>query len=271
MKYSVLMSVYAKESPKFLYESINSMLKQTVTPDEIIIVKDGILTDELENVLYKFENTHAIKTISIKENVGLGEALNIGMKHCRNEMIARMDSDDISRPDRCEKQLRMFAQDSSLAIVSSSVAEFDEDISSIKAIKSVPTSHRNILLYAKRRNPFNHPAVMYKKSAVQLAGGYKHFELFEDYYLWVRLIMNGNQCANIDEPILYMRANKGMYKRRGGVPYLKCIIRFKSRLRSMGFISNTDFFISVLAQGFVAVLPNTIRIMIYRKILRTKK
>ncbi|UQZ33126.1 amylovoran biosynthesis protein AmsE [Paenibacillus sp. PK3_47] len=268
-KYSVLMSIYFKENPNYLRESIESMLQQTLKPDEIIIVKDGTLTPALEQVLNEFANEPCLKIIPLSENKGLGEALNIGMDYCKNEIIARMDTDDISKKDRCEKQFKLFEENELLSIVSSSIMEFEVDVDNVKAIKRLPLTHEQILKFAKKRNPFNHPAVMYKKSVVLQAGGYKHFELFEDYYLWARILMNNAIGANIDEPLLYMRANRNMYKRRGGISYFKCIIHFKWHLRKIGFYSFFDFLTSAFAQGAVAVLPNNIRMKIYKIFLRT--
>lgn len=267
-KYSVLMSIYYKEDPNYFRESVISMLEQTVKPDEIIIVKDGPLTPELDSVIKEFNDESIIKIISLPQNKGLGEALNIGMKHCNNDIIARMDTDDISRKDRCEKQLAMFLKNKSLSIVSSSVAEFDETPDKINAVKRLPVCHQAIVKYAKVRNPFNHPAVMYKKSEVEKAGGYKHFNLFEDYYLWARMIQNGAICANIEEPLLFMRANANMFKRRGGCKYFKAIISFKWHLKKIGFFSIKDFIISSFSQGIVSLLPNKLRIFIYQSFLR---
>ncbi|AIQ37495.1 hypothetical protein R50345_24410 [Paenibacillus sp. FSL R5-0345] len=268
MKYSVLMSLYYKENACYLRESIDSMLNQSLKPDEIIIVKDGELTSSLEEVLSEYANEPCIKIVALKKNLGLGEALNIGMTHCKNELIARMDTDDISRRDRCEKQVKMFMVNELLSVVSCSVMEFEEDINHIKSIKRLPITHESIVKFAKKRNPFNHPAVMYKKSVIDLVGGYKHFELFEDYYLWARIIMNGAICGNIYEPLLYMRANKDMYKRRGGYSYLKCIINFKWHLKKLGFYTLYDFIISAIMQGTVAMFPNRLRMIFYKKFLR---
>lgn len=268
-KYSVLMSVYYKENPSFLRESLLSMFNQTVKPDEIILVKDGLLTDELEEVINEF-SSESLKIISLKENVGLGKALNIGLNKCKNELIARMDTDDISRKDRCERQLDLFKKNNLLSIVSSAVAEFDKDITTINTIKSLPTHHEDIIRYSKKRNPFTHPAVMYKKSDVIKAGGYKHFNLFEDYYLWARMILNGSICHNINEPLLYMRANTDMFKRRGGYQYFKDIFKFKYHLKKIKFYSTKDFLISSFSQGLVALLPNSLRIKIYSIFLRKK-
>ncbi|WP_110114928.1 glycosyltransferase [Bacillus sp. CGMCC 1.16541] len=269
VKYSVLMSVYYKENPVFLRESVQSILNQTIKPFEIIIVKDGELTKELDNVILEFEENSLIKIISLKENKGLGEALNVGLNYCSSELVARMDTDDISMKDRCEKQLRLFDQNKSLSIISSAVAEFEEDVNSIHSIKKIPITHEEIIRFSKKRNPFNHPAVMYKKSAVLRAGGYKHFSLYEDYYLWVRMIMDGAVCANIDEPLVYMRANENMYKRRGGFNYFKNTLNFKWHLVKLGFYTKFDFVMSALPHAIVSLLPNKARIIVYNKFLRS--
>lgn len=268
LKYSVLMSVYRRENPNFFRESLKSMLEQTIKPDEIIIVKDGPLTPELDSVFEEFKD-ETIRIVSLTENRGLGEALNIGLKHCNNELIARMDTDDISKKDRCEKQLSMFLKNKSLSIVSSAVAEFDESPERIDAIKKLPTIHEEIIKYAKTRNPFNHPAVMFKKSEVEKVGGYKHFYLFEDYYLWVRMIQNGAVCANIDEPLVYMRANANMYKRRGGFRYFIAMMSFKLHLKKIGFYSSKDFAVSAISHGVVSLMPNRLRMLVYRFLLRS--
>lgn len=267
-KYSVLMSVYHKEKPEYLRQSIISMLEQSVMPDEIVMVKDGPLTKELESVLDEFSDVEILRLIPLKKNVGLGKALNIGLGKCKNELIARMDTDDISKKDRCKKQLEEFRKNKSLSILSASVAEFDKDINTINNIKKLPSNHKDIVQYAKKRNPFNHPVVMYKKQAVQDVGGYKHFHLFEDYYLWARMILNGAICANIDEPLLYMRANEDMFKRRGGFSYFKSVLKFKWHMFKLGFLSFGDFVSAVAIRGIVSLVPNKIRIKIYKKFLR---
>lgn len=269
-KYSVLMSVYYKENPDYFRASIKSMLNQTIKPYEIIIVKDGKLTRELDEVLSEFKENKLIKVIALEENKGLGEALNIGLQYCSSEIIARMDTDDISREDRCEKQLKLFNENKHLSIISSSVAEFDDDPSKVNSIKKLPTKHDDILKYAKKRNPFNHPAVMFKKSAVQSAGGYQDFPFFEDYYLWIRMIKQGCICENIDDTLVFMRANSNLYRRRGGLLYFKYILKFNITLKKEGFYTLFDLVLATITRGTVALLPNGIRKFIYKSFLRKK-
>ena len=162
-KYSVLMSLYKKENPEYLRIAIDSMLNQTVAPDEIVLVEDGPLTDDLYAVLDEYPMLHRVKN---ETNLGLGLALNVGLKECRNELVARMDTDDCSKPDRCEKQLQRFLEKPYLAIVGSHIDEFIGDTSNVVSQRIVPTTSEEIYKFAKKRSAFNHPVVMYSKTAV---------------------------------------------------------------------------------------------------------
>ena len=182
MQYSVLMSVYEKEQPLFFRESLQSILRQSMPPAQIVVVCDGRLTDELYEVLadVQVDNPALFTIVQLENRSGLGMALNQGMQHCRYEIIARMDSDDISLPDRMKWQIEaMEAHKADL--ISGSVAEFETNPSIPGKIRKLPVTQEEILRFARRRNPFNHPCVMYKKSAVLAAGGYQPFEGFEDY------------------------------------------------------------------------------------------
>lgn len=268
MNYSVLMSVYKKEQPENLKESINSLLKQTVLPAQIVIVCDGKLTEELYEVLHTFEekNPSLFQLVQLAEQSGLGNALNEGMQHCSCDIIARMDSDDISRPDRMEKELSLI-REKHVDIVSGSVMEFETDPKETGKIRKLPKTQEEILRFARRRNPFNHPCVMYKKSAVLAAGGYQPFEGFEDYYLWLRMLKNGATGYNTEQVLLSMRT-KGMYKRRGGLQYAGRILRFRGYMLKHGYCSLGDYLITVCGHVAVSLLPDGIRRLFYDKVLR---
>src|SRR5690625_792372 len=171
------MSVYEGEKPEYFEASIESMLNQTLMPDQIVIVKDGKLTPALDSVInkYKDDYTGLFTIVTLSENAGLGVALNKGLKHCKNELVARMDTDDISLENRCELQVKEFQKNEKLSIVGTMINEFDVDPNRIISSRVVPTDHNSILKFSRRRNPFNHPSVMYKKSAVQSCGGYNDY------------------------------------------------------------------------------------------------
>ena len=198
MLFSVLLSLYHKESPLFLRQSLTSIFTQTLLPIEVVLVEDGPLTDELYAVIKEFTSQHPeLKVISLPTNRGLGKALNEGLKHCSYDLVARMDTDDIAKPDRFEKQLAIFLEHPEIDVVGAWIDEFEGEVSNVLSMRKVPEQHENILRFAKGRCPVNHPVVMFRKSAVLKAGGYKHFPLFEDYYLWVRMLMNGARFYNI--------------------------------------------------------------------------
>lgn len=267
---SVLMSVYDKEKPEFLDASIKSILRQNVLPSEIVIVKDGPLNMELENVLSKYQSLQPslFEFVPLEKNMGLGKALNIGLKHCSNNLVARMDSDDICKHNRFERQLQIVDNNPSVDVVGSNIDEFIDSIENIVSSRKLPEWHCDIVKYAKKRSPINHPSVMFKKSSVIESGGYVHMHLLEDYYLWIRMIKKGYKFYNIQESLLYFRTNKNMIKRRGGLKYAKSEVKFYISIYKLGAISFFDLLINLCVRSFVRLSPNVIRQFIYRTLLR---
>lgn len=272
-KYSVLMSVYYKEKPEWLEYSIDSMLKQTIFPDEFVIVKDGPLTPELEKVINDFEKKHPklFNIITIEKNGGLGPALQRGILECKNEFIARMDSDDYSKPNRIEKEFAIFEKHPELGLVGTNVEEFEGDISNVNCHVILPEKHEDIYKFSKKRCPFRHPTLLYKKSAVLKAGNYREYYLCEDYDLYVRLLRSGCKCYNIQEPLVYMRIGADFYKRRGGIKYMKTILKFKNEQLKKGYFSLFDYIKTTVPHIIVCLMPNSLRDYVYRNFLRKKK
>lgn len=270
-KYTVLMSVYYKEKPEYLSLSIESMLNQTVKPDEFIIVKDGPLTTELDEVINNFVTAYP-KTFNIivnETNLGLGPALAKGIENSKNELIARMDSDDYVVSTRCERQLEKFREDPKLGMVGSYEAEFVDDIDNVISIHRVPSENDEIERFMHRRCSVLHPTVMYKKSAVLKSGNYQSVLLYEDYDLLARMVLEYHiKSYNIPEPLYYIRTSEDFFKRRGGIKYAKTVLKFKWGQYRKGYMSLMDFCISGLGQAFVCVLPNSLRKIFYMKFLR---
>lgn len=267
--YSVLMSVYYKEKASCLRTAIESIFLQTHKTDDFVLVCDGPLDDSLyaviEEMRIRFGNTFQV--IQLEKNVGLGRALNIGMQHCRHEIIARMDSDDYALPQRCEKQLAVM-NGNDVDIVSASIQEYDSELEIPGVLRTIPESHEEIMRFAKKRNPFNHPCVMYRKSAVEAAGRYQDFYLLEDYYLWIRMLMNGCKGRNIQEVLLKMRAGSEIYMRRAGLKYAMSQCKLLCYMKRVGFIGLGQMMFSMVARCVIAVLPNRCRRLIYRLRLR---
>ncbi len=269
-KYSVLMSLYVNEKPSYLKQSIDSMINQTVMPDEIVVVKDGPITNELEQVLADFliKYPELFNIVEGKINLGLGLALNLGLNSCRNELVARMDTDDISLPERCEKQLRKFRSDEKLVILGTMVDEFNNNPNEIISTRIVPTNHNEIYNFAKRRSPFNHPTVMFKKSKILELGGYSDLRRNQDVDLFGRLLLAGFKASNIDESLLLFRSNIKLSKRRKSWENTKSYIGTIYKFWKMGYSSFTDYMIVAIGQIVMFICPIKLQNWLYKKFLR---
>lgn len=268
--YSVLMSVYYKERPEFLRQAMESIYAQTVKTNDFILVCDGPLNDDLDIVIAEMQKKFGavLHVHRLAKNGGLGNALNIGMNDCKNELVARMDSDDIAYPDRCKKQLLAFKQNPGVSVCSGIVEEFTNDPNIVDTKRVPPETNAEIIEFAKSRNPFNHPCVMYKKSVIEAVGSYQDFYLLEDYYLWLRVLIAGYEGYNIQEPLLRMRAGNGMYKRRSGWKYAKTQIRLFTYMKKKHFIDFKTYIVSCIVRTGSALAPNWLRKFMYKKILR---
>ena len=269
-KYSVLMSLYKKEKPEYLCAAIESILNQTVKPDEIIIVKDGELTPELNTVLMKYSENPVFNIVGYKRNRGLGLALNYGLEHCKNELVARMDTDDIAKSDRCEKQLVRFMENPHLSLLGSNVDEFYSDPNQIVSRRVVPSSHNDIYEFAKRRSAFNHPTVMYKKSDVLNLGGYSDLKRNQDVDLFGRMLYSGLIAENINESLLYFRSNNDLAKRRKSWENTKSYINTIKKFWKMGYSSFADYVIVAVAQTGMFLMPIRVQSWVYKRFLRKK-
>lgn len=271
MKFSVLMSVYNKEKAEYLNEALKSTVNQSLVPNQIVLVKDGPLNAELDRVIRKFRKEYdIIDIVTIKNNVGLGKALNIGLEKCKNEIIARVDSDDINHWNRFEKQVLFLKAHKEIDVCGSWIYEFKDNIDNIHSIKKVPSVHREILGYAKKRNPLNHMSVMFKKTIIIKAGGYQPLLLNEDYFLWARVIKCGGKLHNIEEGLVYARVDDSMYERRGGIKYLHNEIKLQKQLFKMNFINTPQLILNIIVRFAFRVIPNNYRRLLYQKLLRIK-
>lgn len=266
-RYSVLMSLYARENPAYLRTAIESMFNQTVPPDEVVLVEDGQLTEELYAVLDEYrERLHIVVS---ENNVGLGPALAMGLLACENELVARMDTDDVAVPDRCEKQLRYFDAHPVTTILGGQIEEFIDNPDEIIGRRVVPESDADLKEYMKKRCPFNHMTVMFRKSDVIQAGNYREWFWNEDYYLWIRLALEGFEFANLPDTLVFTRVGADMYRRRGGDRYFKSemgIQRLMLEKKLIGFGTYLDN----CAKRLVVekLLPNRVRGWVFRKFAR---
>ena len=269
-EYSVLMSVYHKEKPEYLKQAIESIQTQTISTNDFVLVCDGPLNEQLDGVIAakQQEMGTTLNVVRLAKNSGLGNALNEGIKYCKNELVARMDSDDIAYPDRCEKQIAVFNTHSEVSICSGIVEEFTTDPNTVDTKRVPPETNAEIVEFAKKRNPFNHPCVMYKKSAVEAVGSYQDFYLLEDYYLWLRMLMTGYQGYNIQEPLLHMRAGSDMYLRRAGWKYARTQARLFKFMKKQRFIGVGQYIKSCVIRSGSSLAPNWVRKCMFEKVLR---
>jgi glycosyltransferase involved in cell wall biosynthesis len=270
VEYSVLMPVYFKDNPKWLRIAIDSMLTQTLPPSEFVIVKDGEITSELNCVLNEYERgrPELFKIIGFEKNRGVGLASRFGAESCTFDYIARMDADDYCVPTRIEKQFECFRENKKLGAVGCLVDEFIGAADNIVARVILPSEHKDIVKYAKKRCPVRHSALLMKKEALVNSGNYSDIRIGEDYNIVVKLIMHGYEIYNVPKVFVLMRINSEFFKRRGGIKFLKNIYKLKRHFREIGFYSRFDFLRSFVPHLLVCLMPNFLRDFVYRKFLR---
>lgn len=294
MGISVLMSVYKKEKPEYLKAALESILNQTLQPDEIVVIKDGPLTEELERVLA--EVTHrlqkqgvdaqlrgkekctaqnqgqnksgiVLRTYQFEENVQLGRALRKGVELCQHELIARMDTDDIACPERLQKQYDYMMAHKEAAALGGYMEEFCDD-NSFSNVKTMPCSFEEIRKYARFRNPLNHMTVMLRKEAVIMVGNYRHYPFLEDYDLWSRILSMGYKIENLPEVLVRARVGNELYGRRGGFAYCGRYLKLRHAQHKWGLTNFGEWMIACAITIAVTVIPSGARKQVYQRVLR---
>jgi len=272
-KFSVLMSIYYKEKPIYFDRAMQSIWdEQTLKPNEIVLVQDGKLTNDLCIIIEKWRGKlgEVLKIVSLEKNMGTGDAKKIGLQKCKFELVAVMDTDDIAKPDRFEKQIKVFQENDDIDVCSSWVSEFINDETNIISLRKIPSKHDDIIRFAKQRMPVNHPATMYRKKTAEKAGSYKKMMWFEDYYLMVRMALNNATFHNIQEPLVMMRAGYAQLERRSGLKYTKAEFIFQKELLDIGFLTKPQFIANVLMRLPIRISPKILIRKIY-KLLRSSE
>lgn len=263
--FSVLISIYKKENPDWFREALESVFAQTVQPAEIVLVEDGPLTPELYAVIDEYKKKYPIFNIIKNEtNLGLGLALQKGVLACNNEIIARMDTDDIIPPDRFSKQFAKIEE--GYDVVSCWSQLFVGDRNNVIAVKTRPEKHDDIVKLAHRRSPICHAAAFMRKSAVLRAGNYMHRQYYEDYNLWVRMILSGAKFYNIQEVLYEIRTTEDQIIRRGGLTYLKQELKYLKEFYDLGFYTWNDLIINSNIRIATRLMPHKMRTFVFKKI-----
>lgn len=266
--FCVLMSVYFREKVGFLNAALSSIWdNQSLKPSQIVLVKDGKLTPELDEIIEKWQEklNDILDIVELKENVGLGDALNAGLKKCKFELVARMDSDDISLPERFKKQIELFSKMPEIDVCGGNITEFVDDENNIISTRILPQNHIDLAKFAKFRSPFNHVAVVFKKSVVEKCGGYQKMLYLEDYYLWARMLVNGAKFHNINETLVNVRIDD-LVSRRAGLKYAKYELSCLNAMRKIGFLSFKEFIFSASARFLLRILPKSLIQTLYKKL-----
>jgi glycosyltransferase involved in cell wall biosynthesis len=272
MEFSVSMSVYEKDNPKHFDIALESIFNQTVKPTEVVLVVDGPIPDAISQIIQtKKENYANFKVIYLEKNMGHGESRRTGLKNCSYELVAIMDSDDISVEDRFEKEIRCFREDKELSIVGGNVMEFEDEVSNVIGIRKVPAEDFEIKQYMKSRCPFTQVTVMFKKSHVNNVGGFIDWHCEEDYFLWIRMFLAGCKFKNLPENLVFVRMNDDSYMRRGGIKYFKSEAALQLFMYRNDVIGLIRLVFNIMIRLFVQILiPNGLRKWLFKKFFRTK-
>lgn len=264
------MCVYGGDNPSYFEAAVRSVLDQTIQPTEIVLVVDGPVSSELDSIIKTFENMAIFNVIRLKKNQGHGNARRIGLDACKYDLVALMDADDISVPNRFEKQIKVFESNKTVSVVGGIIHEFTDNVDNVVGKRIVPESDADIKQYMKKRCPMNQVTVMFNKKDIDMVGGYIDWYCEEDYYLWLRLHLAGKLFYNIQENLVNVRVGNEMYKRRGGWKYFKSEVKLQLFMKKKGVIGNMTFFVNIVKRLVVQVLlPNKIRGLVFKKFARS--
>jgi len=266
--FSLLLPVYGRDRPDFLRRAFTSTVTdQTRRPDDVVIVQDGPVPDELATTLQELSDTSpvAVNLVRLADNTGLGPALDTGLAACAHDVVARMDADDVSVPQRFEVQLPLVERGAD--IVGSALMEFVDDIEHVVLTRIPPLDPAWIRSAARFRDPFNHPTVVYRRSAVQAVGGYQGLPLMEDYLLFARMLAHGAEPANVAEPLVYYRVGAGAYARRGGRALLRSELALQRRFLELGITTRRQYWRNVTVRGGYRLVPEPVRRVAYRRLI----
>lgn len=268
---SCLLPVYCKDHPDHFRSALKSVLNQTLQVNEVLVCADGPLSELLERVLDEFLESLPLRVVRLPKSVGLGAALRFALPQCKGDLVARMDSDDIARPDRFRQQHELMCSDPDLKVVGGAIAEFEVRPGDVNRERRCAPDTPTILRQIRHRNPFNHMTVMFRKDAVMAVGGYRDVPSFEDYDLWLRMAKAGGGFANLSQVLVDVRIGNGLIARRSGWDYLRREYAFLMSIRSEGLISVTDFFLALLIRLPIRVLPEGVIARLYDALLRKRQ
>ena len=267
------MSVYERDDPQHFRIALESVFEQTIEPTEVVLVVDGPVPEAASQIIETMQERHKnLKVFYLEKNMGHGIVRRTGLGNCAYELVAIMDSDDISAHDRFEKELKCFEDDKDLSVVGSYICEFENDVENAIGVRKVPLKDHKIKQYLKSRCPFNQMSVMFRKSHVNNVGGFIDWHCEEDYFLWVRMFLAGCKFKNLPESLVFVRMSQDSYMRRGGLRYFKSEAALQIYMYKNKIISFMRLIINISIRFIVQILiSNRLRKWIFKKFFRTKK
>lgn len=269
--FSLLLPVYAGDRPDYVRRAFDSAVhEQTLRPHEVVVVRDGPVGGALQQCLDALAASSPVPVtvVELAANVGLARALEAGLAACSHDVVARMDADDVSLPGRFATQLPVL--EAGADIVGSALAEFSDSEETVLAVRVPPLTHEHIAARARIHSPFNHPTVVFRRSAVAAAGGYRELPLLEDYWLFARMIATGARAANVAEPLVLYRVGAGAYARRGGWRLLRSELVLQRHLLSEGFVTVPQFLRNVVVRAGYRMVPMVVRRFAYRRVFAVR-
>ncbi|WP_242909057.1 glycosyltransferase [Actinomadura terrae] len=266
--FTLLMTVYGGDRADYVRDAFRSAVHhQTLRPDQVVLVQDGPISPELADCLRGLilDSPSEVTFVPLAHNRGLGPALDAGLNAAWYDIVARMDADDVAMPHRFQEQVPLVRAGADL--VGAGLLEFGSDTSDIVGRRIPPSDPTDIARYSRLHDPFNHPTVVYRRSAVMAVGGYGDLPLMEDYWLFARMIAQGARVVNLAEPLVYYRVGDGAYARRGGRDLLRSELRLQRAMRVEGFITRPQYWRNVIVRGGYRLVPTLVRRPFYRMLV----
>ena len=265
INFSVLISVYEKDDVNQFKRALDSIFQNTTKSKDVVLIVDGPVKKNLKNIIIIFKKKyHVLNVHYLAHNKGLANALNIGLRLCKYNIVFRADADDINKHDRFKKQLLIMNKGYDL--VGSWIDEFNGD--SYVSTRKVPENNKEIYRLARFRSPLNHQTVCFLKDKINKLGGYEDMPYHEDYLLWIKCIKAGYKINNIQEPLVNAEIGNGFIKRRSGLGYIFSGFRLNYRLYKYGINSLFIFLISIVMRFIFFMLPNFLKEILYKFVLR---
>ncbi|HEX4472920.1 MAG TPA: glycosyltransferase [Nocardioides sp.] len=252
---SVLMPIHAGLHPAHLARALGSVAEQTRAPDEVVLVEDGPLPDALRDVVATAAaQLPRLVRETLPVNRGAGVANQAGLRRCSGEWVLKADGDDVSLPQRLQRQLD-HAAETGADVCGSAMLEFSGTEEHVVAVRTPPLTHEDIARRMRWNNPINHPTALYRADRARAAGGYGDLRYMQDYDLFARMLSQGARFANLAEPLVLFRAGDAVMARRRSPAMRRCEWQLQRNLREYGVVGPARRYANYAARQGARMLP----------------